>query len=118
MSCKKECFEATITNCTDDIILKAGLAATTQYFWLVEDRHGNITQRQATTDAQGTLTIATPLFINPHSGMLKLSVREGGNYLNVVPMTFDAEEYNCVLITIAVIDREDSDDSPINQIGA
>ncbi len=118
MACKKECFEATIASCSADLILKAGLTAATEYFWVIIDRHGNLTQRKVTTDLNGLLTIELPEGLNQYSGMLRLTIRTGDSYLTLVPLVFDTESYNCVLFNLVEIDQEDSDDSPVNQIGA
>ncbi len=120
MACIKECFEAIISTCSSDILLKAGLTAATEYFWVLTDRHGNITQRRATTDVDGMLTITLPesMALNQYSGMINLSIRSGDDYLVVVPMIFAGIEYNCVLIELSTIDHLEDDDSEINQIGA
>jgi len=119
MSCKKECFEATISTCSSDIFLKAGLAPSTEYFWVLTDRHNNVFQRKVSTDADGTLVIesaALPDGLNKYSGYLNLSIRKGDDYLQTVEMDFGGEAYTCVQIRMENFDRDTDDDSEVNYI--
>jgi hypothetical protein len=119
MPCKKECFEATISTCSSDIFLKAGLTANTEYYWVLTDRHNNVYQRKVTTDEDGTLVMesaALPQGLNKYSGALNLSIRKGDDYLQVVNLTFGEETYTCVYILLENFDREESDDSEVNYI--
>lgn len=119
MSCQNQCFEATISTCSSDIFLKAGLAAATEYFWVLRDRHNNVYQRKVTTDGDGTLVMeaaALPVGLNPYSGALNLSIRKGDDYLQLVALTFGEETYTCVHINLAEFNMDADDDSEVNYI--
>lgn len=119
MSCKKECFEATISTCSSDIFLKAGLPAATEFYWVLIDRHNNVYQRKVTTDETGTLVLEAtelPQGLNKYSGTLNLSIRQGADYLQLVELTFGSETYNCVQIHLEGYDRLENDDSEVNYI--
>ena len=119
MSCVKECYEAIISTCSSDIFLRAGLTPDTEYYWVLTDRHNNIYQRKVSTDDTGTLTLeaaALPQGLNKYSGTLNLSIREGNDYLQSVELTFDGENYSCVLIFLENFNRLEEDDSEVNYI--
>lgn len=119
MPCKKECFETAIISCSEDIILRAGLSGNTEYYWLLTDRHGNLTQRKVTTNSSGDLVIdhnTLPVGLNRHSGNLTLSLRLGSDYLTAVILTFGVEEYSCVSLSLFNIDMNPDDNSPVNVI--
>jgi len=122
MSCSPGCYEVVLQSCTDTILVSAGLEANTQYYWVIENRHGNIYQRLVTTDAQGILTIDTTVLpdgsFNKHAGFLKLKIKEGSNYANVVDLQFGADNYSCVMINLSEINLEDGDLSGVNVIQA
>jgi hypothetical protein len=122
MACDKGCFEVVLKSCTDAIYVVADLTPSTDYFWVIENRHGNIYQRLVTTDIQGVLTIeATVLPVgtfNRHAGFLKLKIKDGNNYANIVNLTFGTEQYSCVQINLSEIDIEAGDTSGLNVIQA
>lgn len=99
MSCTT-CYEVILHACPDSIILKAGLAPATEYYWLIETRHSKIYQKKAVTDGDGTLTMDVSLLpagmLNSSAGFFKLQIRQGTNYLALVPLTIEAQEYTCV----------------------
>jgi hypothetical protein len=122
MACSKGCFEVVLKSCTDVIYVLAGLTPSADYYWVIENRHGNIYQRLVTTDIQGVLTIDTTVLpigsFNKHAGFLKLKIKDGNNYANVVNLTFGNEVYSCVQINLAEIDIEEGDTSELNVIQA
>jgi hypothetical protein len=122
MACSKGCFEVVLKSCTDEIYVLAGLTPSTNYYWVIENRHGNIYQRLVTTDVQGGLTIDTTVLpvgsFNKHAGFLKLKIKEGNNYANIVNFIFGNEQYSCVHINLSEIDIESGDTSELNVIQA
>lgn len=104
------CYEASIKACSSSLVLKAGLAANTSYFWLIENKFGKIFQRQVETDADGLLTIDLTLLPagsgNEFSGHYTLSLREGANYLNKVSMTLSGKVHECVSFNFIAMDDE------------
>lgn len=119
MSCEKACYEANIETC-NDIVVKAGLTASTPYYWIInKTSSSNIIQRLTATNADGDLTI--PRADLPAGYLIKgnhynIQVRDGSNYLQKVPLVFGAEEYQCVVAEMVSIDREESDNSKMNVI--
>lgn len=119
MSCEKACYEATIETC-NDIVVKAGLTASTPFYWIIRKASSsNIIQRLTATNADGDLTIAKadlPAGYLIKGNHYKIEVRNGSNYLQKVPLTFGAEEYQCVIAQLVGIDRESDDGSQLNVI--
>jgi hypothetical protein len=122
MACAPGCYEVVLQSCSDTIIVSAGLTPNTEYYWVIENRHGNLYQRLVTTDANGLLAIDTSVLplgsLNKHAGFLKLKIKDGSNYANVVTLQFGEESYSCVLINLSEIDRENDDMSALNVIQA
>jgi hypothetical protein len=95
-------YEALVKTCPGSIVLVAGLAASTEYYWLITGISGKVYQRKATTDATGKLTIDTSMLpagmLNEHAGSFFLEVRQGDNYLAKVKLTIDAVQWDGVLM--------------------
>lgn len=117
MSCESGCYEAQVNGC-DDIILKAGLAASTAYYLQInKGQNGNVYQRQISTDIDAILTIETSLFPAGYftGGYFNLKLRKASDY-TVQPLTFNAASYECVLLHISNIKVQEGDTSPISTI--
>jgi hypothetical protein len=110
MSCST-CFETRLQACPSSIVLTAGLAASTEYFWcLTSMTHGKIYQRKATTDIDGKLTLDTSTLpdglLNAHSGFFSLEIRNGADYLEVIDLTFGTETFSCIMIEFVEVEGD------------
>lgn len=111
MLCQKS-LVTSIACCGTQLILKAGLANNTSYFWVITcKRTGIIYQRQVTTNNSGDLIIdLTALpdgLIHKYAGLFELRIKEGPNYLNTIKMLLLGEQhetifFNCVEINNSV----------------
>lgn len=117
MTCQA-CYEASVKSCIDEILLKAGLTASTSYYWIIENKFGNQVQRQVETDEDGILTIDLSMLpegsANPYAGHFRLTLRLGSNYLTTQQMTFGGKTYDCVSFNFIEID--DDPENPYNVI--
>jgi hypothetical protein len=117
MSCESACYEAQVNGC-GNIILKAGLAASTAYYVQInKGNNSNVYQRQVVTDVDGVLTIIKADFPAGYfaPGYFNLKLRLANTYI-LQPMVFNAISYNCVLIQVINTDIETDDLSPISTI--
>jgi hypothetical protein len=110
MSCSS-CFETRLQACPSSIVLIAGLTPSTEYFWcLTAMTHGKIYQRKATTDVDGKLTLDTSTLpdglLNAHAGFFSLEIRNGADYLDVIPLTFGTGIFNCVMIEFVEVEGD------------
>lgn len=119
-NCGPNIYEAKIDACAGALDVIAGLPANKQLFWLITDRHGNIYQRQTTTDSSGKLVVdltALPAgVVNQFSGKLLLELRDGGNYLTPQLFTFSGVQYGLVLLIPVAVDRSEGDTHSLNTI--
>jgi hypothetical protein len=116
MSCSN-CFEVYLQQCPATIELTAGLTADTEYYWVIQ-KNNRIYQAKATTDTDGKLIIDCSNLpaglLNAYAGSFKLEIREGANYLNVVPLTIDTVAYTCILMSFVEVDGEAGINNVIN----
>lgn len=110
MSFCSTCFEATLKSCPDFINISAGLAADAEYYWVI--RRGNkVRQKLVTTNAEGVLSIdATDFpdgYFNAFSPWTELQIREGANYLNVVTLSINGEDYDCINLSFSDIEGDE-----------
>lgn len=116
MSVCQACAEYSIKSCSSTIELKAGLSPNTEYYWLITNPKNKVYQRRATTDDTGKLTIDATVFpaglLNPYAGMFELQIRDGSDYLTVVPMTLQGASFDCIKFSFQDID----DTNPFNII--
>ena len=82
------------------IILKAGLAPSTPYWWNITDRKGDEIWGYSTADDQGNLTITTEQFkpgtLNKDAGDFILQVTD--SFKKVQPLTFNGKVMNYVTL--------------------
>lgn len=119
MNCDKACFETTIESCSD-IVIKAGLTASTPYYWLIrKPSSSKVIQRLSSTNSDGELTILKaelPAGYLVRGNHYSIEVRKGNNYLEPAPLVFGAEEYKCIIAELVAIDRAEDDESRANVI--
>jgi hypothetical protein len=117
LSCES-CYDADVKSCSTELVLKAGLGAATDYYWLLKDKFDKLVQRLVTTNGDGDLTIDLSVLpdgaTNPFSGHYELSLRTGDDYLQEVLMTFDSIQYKCV--SFKFIEVDDDPENPYNVI--
>ena len=117
MSCAGACYEAQVNEC-DDIILNAGLAASTAYFVQIsKGQNGNVYQRQIATGIDSVLTIDRDLFPDGYftGGYFNLKLRKASDY-SFQPLVFNAVSYDCVLLQLVNVKVLEGDTSPISTI--
>lgn len=117
MSCENACYEAQVNGCSD-ITLKAGLAASTDYFVIINKIGGaNSYQKQISTDVDGFLIIDISDFPAGYftAGYFNLKLRLATTYAPQ-PMVFNSISFDCVLIHIVKTDVAVDDTSPISTI--
>lgn len=113
MSCTS-CFEAILKPCPSTIELTAGLAADTDYFWVLS-KGRRIYQKKVATDSAGKLVIDCSVLpdglLNPHAGLFFLEIRAGDNYTNIISLTGD---YTCILIQFVDVEGDAGINNLIN----
>jgi hypothetical protein len=118
MSCKSGCVEASIAQCSSQIIVKAGLLPATNYFWILQKiASTNQWQRQVTTNGNGDLIIDTtdlPKGLLIPNNYFKLQIRDV-NY-NIIELQLMNENYRCVQIDIAKINNPNAFNSTISTL--
>ncbi len=116
------CFEITLQSCPATIELIGGLDPSTEYFWVIRTKTGKVYQRKATTNGSGKLSIDTSMLpdgmLNPYAGSFQLEIREGGNYLNIVPLSLNDENYTCVLLSFAELEGDEGINTSIYALPA
>jgi hypothetical protein len=100
MACKNSLI-VDIACCGTQIILRAGLAPNTSYFWTIKsERTNNLYQKTVTTNPFGDLVISLDDLpdglIHQYAGLFELKVKEGANYLNTIKMLLLGEEMESV----------------------
>lgn len=120
MDCNNGCFEG-VVECCGDIIIDAGLTASTAYYWILKKiGSNNPVQRQTATDSAGLLTISkamTPAGFLSGGAQFKLELRKA-DYLTIQPMVFSTVSYNCAMVTLMNIDEAVGDPAPTNKLTA
>jgi hypothetical protein len=98
------CYELTKEYC-DPIVIDPGVAPGYDTFYLqIIDKFIVLRTQAIELDVDGTFTIDKTLlpddFLNPYAGKfeLYLSVDEEGTL--IIPMTFNENVYNCIILTI------------------
>jgi hypothetical protein len=116
MSCSN-CFEVALRACPSTLELTAGLTPDTEYYWVIR-KNNRVYQAKTTTDGDGKLVIDCSTLpaglLNSYAGFFTLEIREGSNYLNVVPLTIDTVAYTCILMSFVEVDGEAGINNVIN----
>jgi hypothetical protein len=111
------CFDAILQSCPEAIIIDAGLSPNTEYYWVIKSKTGKIYQRKVSTNSAGRLTIDASVLpnglLNSYAGTFTLEIREGADYLSVVPIAIGEDEYECILISFSDIDGNAGDNNVI-----
>lgn len=118
MACKKDCYEAVVSTCSD-IIIKAGFTSFYPLFVILTDRFGNKTQRLFTTNSDGDLVIEKdnlPAGFLEIPQLLNIELRDGSNYLQPVLFDFGGEPYSCIQAESVSMDLAEGDTSAVNVI--
>jgi hypothetical protein len=114
------CFESKLKACPSSIKLIAGLAPSTDYYWLLRSPKGRIYQKLATSETDGSLIIDVSMIeagtLNKYAGFFNLELRLGTNYLQTVPMTLQGDPHDCVQIEFVDLVQEQGDDTEMNVI--
>lgn len=97
------CLEVNLQSCPDFLYVKGGFSANTEYFWCLTNKFGKIYQRLVTTDGDGKLTIDCSFLpdgaLNAYAGAFKLQIRDGSNYLTIIPLSLNDEEFDCIMLS-------------------
>lgn len=98
-----ECYELTVNNC-DEITIDAGLDPDTSYYLVLFDQFDLKRTIEIETDNDGIFTIDQSLlpdsYFNPYGAYdFYVSTQSSGS--DKVDMTFEGEEFNCVIIIIS-----------------
>lgn len=119
MSCSPACKEATINGC-NDILLKAGLTADTDYYVLLQKVNKTLVyQRRFTTNADGELLILKSSFPDGYfvtGSIIKLTLKKTDSSAQTFAFGVPAVEYDCVIIEVVNIDKAEDDISPTSTI--
>lgn len=98
-----ECKE--LSQLLSNLVIAAGLAASTAYYIWVVDKFGNIYRDQYITNGAGSFTLLNSNypdgFFNPYAGAFTLITTMDQAGTVIVPMVFSAVDYNCVKLTIS-----------------
>lgn len=89
-----------------NLVIAAGLTASTSYYVWVVDKFGNIFRDQYTTNLAGSFTLLEANYptgmLNPYAGAFEIFVSMDQDGDTIVPMDFgDADEYNCAILRIS-----------------
>jgi len=107
MNCPS-CYEMKV-ECCKDFTLPVKLTAVTQYY-VVFSKPGSMTvfQKQLTSDADGNILISKADFPAGYfvAGVFYVvEIRDANNYTDILPLTFEGDVYNCILIkTVDITD--------------
>lgn len=120
MSCPS-CYEAVINKCSD-IIVKAGLPPSTEFYVLLS-KPGKTTiyERDFTTDAEGVLIVSIDGFpagyFTQYGGPVQMQLKKKADYsLQNFSFGEPPVQYDCVLISLRSIDTEEGATSPVSTI--
>jgi hypothetical protein len=118
LSCEKACIEASIAQCSSQIIVKAGLLPATNYFWILQKiSTANQWQKQVTTNGNGDLIIDTsdlPKGLLIKGNFFKLQLRDVS--YNIIELQLMNTNYRCVQIDIAKINNPNAFNSTISTL--
>jgi hypothetical protein len=120
MSCK-DALIVNIACCGEQIILRAGLAPNTSYYWTIKsERTYHLYQKNVTSNNFGDLIIALADLpdglIHQYAGLFELKIKEGANYLNTVKMLLLGEEMESVFFKCVPINNPVALNSTISTV--
>lgn len=100
-----ECYEHSVSYCPSEINISAGLTpAATLYLW-IRDKFGKIWDDIITVEADGSFDINMSNFptgmFTPSFGSLDIFLTSDAQGQTVVPVTFNATEYNCIMLSVS-----------------
>lgn len=116
MSCEN-CYHVVLPQCTQEILLRAGLQESQVYFVIITDKFGNQYTIDSRTDENGDITIdvlsvPTGTF-NPFAGEFKLEVKLDIDNCNAETLRFCCgnalTDYSCVMMSFMNSDIETID---------
>ncbi len=119
MACAPGCYDVQLASCLDQIVVKFGLPANTDFWWVLkrggDSDYSKTYHKKVTTDANGFLTIDVDPdlptgLLNPYSGALRLTIRSGADYNQKISFIVDTVEYTCFSVRIMNIEKEIGDD--------
>ncbi len=103
-----ECYQLTLDQCEDVILIPTGLGDTVTVYWEIEDKFGNCYIGDTDTDADGFLSIDKSQFVsgvfNRYSGKYTFIVTSVGApppnpVCTPIDMTICEETYGCVSLS-------------------
>jgi len=101
------CYEITLSDCLDKIILDAGLTPATEYFTRITDKFGNKYNEAITSEADGTLQMDLTMYptgmFTAHAGVFNLEIFEAAENCEPLTVTLCDAEYNCIQMSFEKI---------------
>ena len=111
-----DCFQACLSELPENIVIKGGLTATTNYYIKVIDKFNNkFTTPAIASDGAGSLHIAIPdtfpaQWLNRNAGKFKVKVSKTLQPWTPESMTLGGSPFSCILVEFV------NDDTSINTI--
>lgn len=114
MSCNS-CYEISLPACRDIIAVKLGLAADSQFTWVITDKFGNKYSEEVTTDGSGNFEVDTTelpdeLF-NAYAGKFILTIINSGDQTQAFEI--NDTEYSCIAMSFHESDKDEADDPAV-----
>lgn len=99
-----ECFELSIAYCPNQINISASLTPSASLYLWIRDKFKNLWEDQITVNADGSFDINIDNFptgmFTPNFGAVDIFLTTDNKGADIVPMTFSAIDYNCLLLSV------------------